>query len=83
MLKKLSSVVGSMIILLIIGLLFSQRQYVKDFYIVHTSELQSRSKIVGEQIALTDEANFIFQASQPEIQPATQFNQSCRGVSKE
>lgn len=36
-----------------------------------------------DQIALTDEADFIFQASQPKIQPAEAFNQSCRGVSKE
>ncbi len=81
--KKYLSFIGTIILLGVVFFSFSQRQYLKDLYIVKTTDVQSRSQVVGDQLQLTDKANFFYQASQPSIQSAEQFNQSCRDVSKE
>ena len=81
--RKIGSFLTTLVLIAITIFGFSQRQWIKDFYIVQTTDVEARSQTVSDQLALTDSADFIYQASQPKIQAADQFNQSCRDVSKE
>ena len=81
--KRTASFVVTSFFFAIAVLGFAQRQWIKDTIIVNSTELEQSSQAVLGQIALTDRAEFIYRASQPKVQSAEQFNQSCRGVSKE
>lgn len=62
--------------------LFSNRQYLKDLYIVSTTDLSLASMNLGVDISLTDKADFIYQASQSELKKAESFRASCSGLEK-
>lgn len=59
------------------------RQYVKDLYIVQTTDVQPQAKQLGEKLAFTSSGAFLYDASQPMVLEAEPFNESCGDVSKE
>lgn len=83
MMKKLIAFV-SIALLIIAGLLgFQNRQFIKDWYVVNTKQQQSEAIAVASSLELTDEGNFLYEASQPKILPADEFNEACKAVDKE
>jgi hypothetical protein len=72
-------------VLLIAGAWFSyvNRQYIKDYYVVSTTDLSAGSTALGSRLALTDDADFIYQASQTELQDAAAFRESCKGLEQQ
>lgn len=59
------------------------RQYVKDLYIVQTTDVQPQAEALGAKLLLTNTGDFLYDASQPEVLPSAQFNEACGDVSKE
>lgn len=58
-------------------------QAMKDRYVVQTSSLQPAAAHLESDLDLTKTGSFLFAASQPEVQTATQFNESCGSVARE
>ncbi len=71
--------------LLVIGFFvaLTNKQWIKDQYIVSTTQLQPASVAVLENISLTDQATFLYKASRPEIQTSSAFTASCKNVAHE
>ncbi len=61
-------------------LAYANRQHLKDLYIVNTTDISSQSAQLAKQLELTDEGEFLYQASQSEVQEAKQFRSSCSGL---
>lgn len=59
------------------------RQELRDKFIVATTDVSPEANALKSQLDLTNTADFIYQASLPEVQPATKFNQSCGGANRE
>lgn len=72
----------AVIVVLIAGglLAYANRQYLKDLYIVNTTDISTDSEKLAEKLELTDEGDFLYQASQSEVQEAKQFRSSCSGL---
>lgn len=80
--KRLLSVFGFVLVaLLLVGI--SQRQFIKDYFIVQTKPLEAQSAQLEQSLDLTSDASFLYKASQPKIQSAEEFNQSCKSVTHE
>lgn len=82
--KKLSLGVVAFAVAVIgaVGLV-SNRQLIKDHYIVSTTQLSPASASLAQDIALTDSADFTYQASQPAVDDAAEFNAACKDVAHE
>lgn len=78
--KRIFSWVG--IVVLIAGgiLAYANRQYLKDMYVVQTTDISAQSAQLAKELELTDEGEFIYQASQSEVQEAKEFRSSCSGL---
>ncbi len=81
--RKLISGLSFIVLLILITVAFSQRQLLKDTYIVRTTDLQPASAEISDQLSLTTQGSFLYEASQPEVQAADVFNASCRNVARE
>lgn len=80
--KYLSSIVALACIAAVV-LLFSNKQYVRDLYVVSTNTVQPSALAIKNELSLTKSADFIYRASLPEIQESVQFNKSCKDVNRE
>lgn len=59
------------------------KQVLKDNYIARTATLQPQSAALLPMLSLTDQGDRYFRASQPEVQGAQQFNESCKSAARE
>lgn len=81
--KKLARYIITVALLLLILGIFSQRQFLKDEYIVRTTKLQSSAATLEPQLDLTQHGSFLYAASQAQLQDSTAFNSSCKNVTRE
>lgn len=81
--RRLLSIFSLLLLVLVLGGAVTQRQRIKDEYIVRTTDLQPASADILTKLALTKPAAFIYEASQPMIEPAAIFNRSCSKVTRE
>jgi len=73
-----------MIIFLATGALaITKRQFIKDYFVVATTDIELSAERIGSAIKLTEDGDFLYQASQTQVQSADQFQQSCRGIEKQ
>ncbi len=80
--KRVLSVFGlALVALALVGV--TQRQFIKDYYVVYTQDLDSQADVLAQNLALTSDGSFLYKASQPKIQSSEAFNQSCKSVSHE
>jgi hypothetical protein len=80
--KRVFSVFGLVLVAFtLLGV--TQRQTIKDYYIVQTQPLGNQSSALAQNLSLTPNASFLYKASQPQVQPAEAFNQSCKSVAHE
>ena len=59
------------------------RQFVRDWYIVHTTVVQPAALTLEPRLDLTPKADFLYKASQPEILNGSSFNKACESVARE
>jgi hypothetical protein len=69
--------VASVLILVAAAWLFFNRQYIVDVATVWSYEPSSEIAALSERVDFTDEGEFYFYATRPEIAPAEQFNEDC------
>lgn len=71
------------IVLILAGVIALNLQFFKDWYIVQTTDVQPAAAQLGDKLTLTSHADFLYEASQPEVLNAGQFNQACANVARE
>lgn len=81
--RKLFSLSALILVVAVAAGIFIQRQYIRDYYVVQTASQQPESTAIAGRLALTGEAEFLYRASQPLVEPAASFNESCKNVSHE
>lgn len=81
--RKFVSVSILIIVLAVVGFAVLNRQWVRDMYVVQTTDVQPVADSLKQQLSLTDHADFLYQASLPEVLKAGEFNQSCADVQRE
>lgn len=81
--KRILSVIGGLFIVGIVGWAVLNVQLIRDSYTVYSFDLQPEAAQIKSQLLLTPNADFLYQASRPEVQSAEQFNRSCANVSHE
>lgn len=69
--------------LLATGWAVINRQYVRDWYVVHTTDPQPAAAKLMPQLSLTGTADFLYKASQTNVLGSSQFNSACSSVSRE
>lgn len=62
---------------------YAIRQQIKDYYIVRTTDLSTTAATIGSELDLTPRGDFVYQASQTELQKAPDFRASCNGFEKQ
>ncbi len=82
--KKRPALLALAVIVLVgvLWLVYANRQYIKDYYTVSTTDIGAEEAALGKRITLTARADFIYQASQAQLQSAKQFRMSCGGLEK-
>ncbi len=81
--RKFISVTILFFVLAGVGFAVLNRQWLRDMYVVQTTDVQLAADELKQQLLLTDHADFLYQASLPEVLDATEFNQSCADVQRE
>lgn len=81
--RKLVSLVSIVVVVGVMLGAVTQRQLLRDHYVVYTATQQPESTELKANLGLTEKADFLYRASQPLIQSADEFNQSCKNVSHE
>lgn len=81
--RKIASGLGLALFTIILITVFVQRQLIRDYYVVHTTQLTAEAGQLEAKLALTKPAKFIYAASRPQVQTAADFNNSCKSVSHE
>ena len=71
--------------LLVIGgwFIFTNRQELKDRYVVYATDISAEAADLAESLELTDQAKFLYEASQTALQNAAEFRSSCQGLEKQ
>lgn len=81
--RRLAAGISTLLVIaLLVGALI-HRQLIRDFIVVHTTTLDSKSSTLKEKLDLTEKGDFLYKASQPKVQPAGEFNNSCKNVAHE
>ena len=81
--RKFISVSLLIVVLSVVGFGVLNRQWVRDFYVVQTTDVQTLADNLRQNLRLTEQADFLYQASQPEVLQSSDFNKSCAGVQRE
>ncbi|MDQ5969810.1 MAG: hypothetical protein QG593_327, partial [Patescibacteria group bacterium] len=81
--KKFASIIMSILLLSSVAYAFVNRQFLHDLFIVKRSYIDSEAVILQNQLNLTHNGNFLFEASIPEVQESNEFNKSCNDVKTE
>lgn len=83
MAKKALYFITALLTLIVLAGLTIFRQQVRDYYVVFTTDVSLEADQLKAKLELTNSADFIYQASLPEVQQAAEFNASCGGVTRE
>ena len=78
--KRIYSWVVALVMIAASLFVISNRQAIKDLYVVNTTDISTKSEQLSQQLDLTDEGNFLYQASLSEVQEAQEFRSSCSGL---
>lgn len=78
-----ASIVTLMVSAALLAVMYVNRQTIKDQYVVHASEVSPNAYTLMGNLDLTNRGAFIYKASQPQVQTATEFNTSCGNVIRE
>lgn len=70
--------VGLLVLIVVVGVAFWQREWIYDFYLGVTYQPSSEMARIRGDLALTDRGEFLFNAAQPALNEATEFNEHCR-----
>jgi len=62
---------------------YNNKQFIKDNFVVLTTDLTPESNSLGAKLALTDEGDFLYQASQTDFEKSADFKSSCGGIEKQ
>jgi len=81
--RKLLTLVGILIVVGVVAGTYNNRQLIRDTYIVKRTDTQPAALAVAGNLELTSQAEFTYEASQPEVQTSQAFNQSCGSVTRE
>lgn len=81
--KRIISLIAVISIIGVSILVVLNRQWLEDVYINRTATLQPAAAALGSSLQLTDKGNFLYRASQPEVQASSQFNNSCSSIARE
>lgn len=81
--RRLFALTGTVLTLIATIGVVSNRQLIRDQYVARTASLQSQAVDLEGSLDLTNHAQFIYRASQPQILPAAEFNESCKSVAHE
>ncbi len=73
------------IVLLAVSLYFtySNRQLIKDNYVVATTDPSLEASKLQTKLKFTDEGEFLYQASQTELEKAETFRTACSGIERQ
>jgi uncharacterized coiled-coil DUF342 family protein len=69
--------VASILLLVIAGLVFLNRQYVTDQITVWSYEPSQAVQTINTRVGFSDKGSFYFYANRPDVAEASQFNQGC------
>lgn len=83
MFKRFVTITVVCLTLVAAGVLALNWQYAKDWYVVQTTDVQPAAAALGDKLLLTSGADFLYEASQPEVLAADSFNQACSNVGRE
>lgn len=83
MLKKSALIITILILIASVLGLTVFRQEVRDNFVILTTDVSGEADEIKSKLDLTSSADFVYQASLPEVQPADEFNQSCGGATRE
>lgn len=72
-----------LVFLAICGFAITKRQFIKDYFIVTTTDVSTEANAIAKTIKLTADGQFLYEASQADVQDASQFQQSCSGVEQQ
>lgn len=78
--KKLYSFLTLIVLVVVFWFVYTNAQGLKDRFVVATTDISSDSRALKDQLQLTSEGDFLYEASQTELQPAEQFRDSCLGL---
>lgn len=81
--KKIVLSVSLIFIMIGLCLGYVYRQYARDLYVANFVSQQTDASDLAGRLDLTPHGRFIYKASQPKLQTATDFNNSCKTVQKE
>lgn len=81
--KKLRLSLALLFALAVSAVILLNRQFIRDQYMVRTNELTPAAESLRQQIKLTNNSNFVYRASVPQVYDSTQFNQACRSAGQE
>jgi hypothetical protein len=81
--RRALALISTIVFLSIFGWVLINRQWLHDVFIINSSDLQPQAAALKNNLNLTSSADFMYEASRPEVQPASQFNQSCANVQRE
>lgn len=83
MFKKVLILVTFVSVVVLAGLAVINKQQLKDYYVVSTTDVQPAAAAIQSSIKLTDEGDFLYEASQPEVLASDAFNIACKNVAEE
>jgi chromosome segregation ATPase len=77
------SLAATGLLLAALSVVVLNRQYLRDYYIVQTTDPDNTVLILGDRLSLTNKADFLYEASLPKLLPANDFNESCGRIARE
>lgn len=83
MMKKVLSFVSITVLVTVLVLGFLNRQLLKDWFVVNSTDQQPEALVLKSNLDLTEQGDFLYKASRTQLQTAEEFNQSCQTVDKE
>jgi hypothetical protein len=81
--KKFVSIIMSILLLSSVAYAFVNRQYLHDLYIIKRTNIEAEAQTLQNQLDLTPNGNFLYEASIPEVQESGEFKRSCNDVKTE
>lgn len=80
--KRLYSIITLACFAVLFVAVYSNIQTIKDKVVVATTDISANSQILKRQLELTPKGEFLYEASQTELQKAEEFRNSCQGLEK-
>ncbi|MCA9309151.1 hypothetical protein KC973_02135 [Candidatus Saccharibacteria bacterium] len=83
MLKKSIVFITFVGVVVLAGLAVINKQQIKDYYVVSTTDVQPAAASIQSSIKLTGKGDFLYEASRPQVLSSSAFNAACKNVAEE